>query len=167
MRKLKTIIIGLAVLVIVAIGYLKYFNLRINDIGLSTLSWVKKMRGKAVDLSTIASHESPVVDHQIWTDLLKEYVDEQGGVDYKGFQKDTLRLSEYLKTLSNHPPGSNWTEAAKLAYWINAYNAFTIQLILDHYPLKSIKDIGGGGLAMINSPWDIKFFKIGDMYPLI
>jgi len=56
----------------------------------------------------------------------------------------------------------NWTEEEQLAYWINVYNAFTVKLILNHYPLNSIKDISDG-LPMINSPWDIKFFKIGTL----
>jgi hypothetical protein len=54
----------------------------------------------------------------------------------------------------------------QLAYWINAYNAFTIKLILDHYPVKSIKDIKKG-VAFVNSVWDIKFIKIeGQEYDL-
>ncbi|NJO02052.1 MAG: DUF547 domain-containing protein [Bacteroidia bacterium] len=69
-------------------------------------------------------------------------------------------LEAYLDTLSRNPPSARWPPEAQLAYWINAYNAFTVKLIIDHYPLQSIKDIGGG-IAMVNSPWDIKFFKIG------
>ena len=74
---------------------------------------------------------------------------------------DSVRFSDYLDLLRNNPPGMNWSESHQLAYWINAYNAFTVKLIVDHYPLKSIKDISDG-LPMINSPWDIKFFKIGN-----
>ncbi|MCP9747876.1 DUF547 domain-containing protein, partial [Lacihabitans sp. CS3-21] len=52
----------------------------------------------------------------------------------------------------------------KLAYWINAYNAFTIQLILDNSEndLKSIKDIGDKiKIPFVNTPWDVKFINIG------
>ncbi|MCK5368247.1 MAG: DUF547 domain-containing protein, partial [Cyclobacteriaceae bacterium] len=46
-------------------------------------------------------------------------------------------------------------------YWINAYNAFTVKLIIDHYPLESIKDIGSAiQIPFVNSPWDIKFIEI-------
>lgn len=56
-----------------------------------------------------------------------------------------------------------WTEAQQMAYWINAYNAYTVKLILNHYPVKSIKDIGPGfQVTFVNTPWDIKFFEIGD-----
>ena len=102
-----------------------------------------------------------MVNHEIWTVLLRKYVTEGGQVNYKGFIKEQSKMEEYLSLLSNTPPGSNWSEADKIAYWINAYNAFTVKLIMDNYPLKSIKDIGDG-LPMISSPWDIKFFKIGD-----
>lgn len=49
-----------------------------------------------------------------------------------------------------------------MACWVNAYNAFTLQLILDHYPLKSIKDIGPRvQIPFVNTPWAEKFFAIG------
>jgi hypothetical protein len=47
-----------------------------------------------------------------------------------------------------------------MAFWINAYNAFTVKLVVDHYPVKSIKDIKRG-IPFVNSVWDIKFIKIG------
>ena len=65
--------------------------------------------------------------------------------------------------LEGNEPKSTWTENQQLAYWINAYNAFTLELILRNYPVKSIKDIGAAiKIPFVNSPWDIKFIKIGD-----
>lgn len=101
-----------------------------------------------------------VPDHQIWEELLQKHVSPDGKVDYIGLEKDKTLFSSYLKELSSHPPHSSWHVDDQMAYWINAYNAFTIQLILDHMPVLSIKDIGGN-VPMINSAWDIKFFKIG------
>lgn len=98
--------------------------------------------------------------HQQWDKLLKKHVNSSGLVNYKGFQKDQEELDEYLKTLSDNPPQKNWTKNDQKAYWINAYNAFTIALILKHYPVKSIKDIGGK-IYKINTPWDIRFITIG------
>ncbi len=69
-------------------------------------------------------------------------------------------MNEYLKVLSTHHPNDEyWTDAEQLAYWINAYNAFTIKLIMDHYPVESIKDIKPG-VSFVNSVWDIKFIHI-------
>ena len=49
-----------------------------------------------------------------------------------------------------------------MAYWINAYNAYTIRLILDHYPVQSIKDIGSKiQIPFVTTPWAAKFFTIG------
>lgn len=65
-----------------------------------------------------------------------------------------------MSELSQNAPNKTWPEEEKLAYWINAYNAFTIKLIIDNYPVKSIKDIKKG-IPTINSVWDLKFFEIG------
>jgi len=140
---------------------MKINNYNIDDIGLNLLSSIKRLRGDSIDLSSISSQETAIPDHSAWTELLDLYVTETGKVNYKGFIEDKVRLEEYLNTLSSFPPGENWRTQDKLAYWINAYNAFTVKLIVDNYPLKSIKDIANG-LPMINSPWDIKFFKIGE-----
>ena len=108
-------------------------------------------------------------DHQAWTQLLQKYVDQEGQVDYKGFNKDRKALKAYLELLENNPPNpSNWSEAEQLAYWINAYNAYTIDLILEYYPLKSITDIGSKiQVPFVNSPWDIEFITIkGQKYDL-
>ncbi len=155
------LLIGLVVLVVFSFGYIRYNNLNINDIGLKVLTLFKKVSGGAVDLDSITNQNSPKLDHQSWSDLLIRHVDSTGKVDYDGFIKDSIALNSYLDRLSKYPPGNNWTKDEKLAYWINAYNAFTIKLIIDHYPLESIKDIVDG-LPMINSPWDIKFFRVGE-----
>lgn len=113
-------------------------------------------------------HGSTPVSHKIWDRLLIEYVSEEGLVDYEGLRKDTTILKSYLRLLSQNAPDSGWTREEKLAYWINAYNAFTIDLILKHYPVSSIKDIGSMiQIPFINSPWDIKFIEIaGEKYDL-
>lgn len=101
-----------------------------------------------------------VPSHQQWDKLLKKYVNTAGMVNYKGFQSDKSELDAYLKTLSDNAPQKSWSENDQKAFWINAYNAFTVSLILQHYPVKSIKDIGGK-IYKINTAWDIKFITIG------
>ncbi|WP_378178899.1 DUF547 domain-containing protein [Aquimarina sp. SS2-1] len=92
------------------------------------------------------------LDHAIWDQILLINVSEDGKVDYKGFMRDSAQLYQYFAYLSDNPPNENWSKEEKLAYWINAYNAYTIKLIIDNYPLKSIKEI--------KDPWDRQFFKI-------
>jgi len=102
------------------------------------------------------------VPHTLFSNLLKKHVSPAGNVNYKGFIQDSTQLNQYLKLLSTHHPDNTWSRNDQLAYWINAYNAYTIQLIIRNYPLKSIKDIGSLiKIPFINSPWDIKFIRIG------
>lgn len=95
-----------------------------------------------------------IVDHSIWDELLKKHVKENGLVDYKGFKNDRKKLDKYLKVLSSKNPSEDWGANELLAYYINLYNAYTVDLILRNYPVKSIKDI--------DSPWTEEFVKVGD-----
>lgn len=161
MKLLRYSILALIISLGSLYGFMQINKYNINDLGLNFLSWIKKLRGDSIDLSTISSQETVIPDHSAWTELLNLYVTKTGEVNYKGFIENKSKLEEYLNTLSSFPPGENWGTQEKLAYWINAYNAFTVKLIVDNYPLKSIKDLANG-LPMINSPWDIKFFRIGE-----
>lgn len=107
--------------------------------------------------------QSKVPTHQQYDNLLRKNVSNDGKVNYPGFIRDSLQLNQYLKTLGSNPPDEkSWTKNEQMAYWINAYNAFTIQLIIKYYPLKSIQDIGSSiKVPFVNTPWDIKFIKIG------
>ena len=101
------------------------------------------------------------VNHSLFGDLLHKYVSD-GNVNYAGFKTDSTALQSYLDLLTSTPPDpAAWSVDAQLAYWINVYNAFTIKLIIDHYPLESIKDIGSKiQIPFVNSPWDIKFIHM-------
>lgn len=104
--------------------------------------------------------DSKPVTHEQWDALLKKHVGNDGFVDYKGFIRDSAALNQYLKVLETaHPSDKGWTRNEQMAYWINAYNAYTVQLIVRNYPVESIKDIKRG-LAFVNSVWDIKFIHI-------
>lgn len=98
-------------------------------------------------------------DHRAWTDLLSRHVSAAGAVDYDGMRKDMDELDAYLETLAREVPNKNWATSESLAYWINAYNAFTVKLILDNWPVRSIREI--------DEPWDTKFITLaGDRYSL-
>lgn len=107
--------------------------------------------------------EAAIVDHSAFDKLLKKHVNANGLVDYKGFKADEKDFNAYLDMLSkNAPAESKMSKNEEMAYWINAYNAFTIRLILDHYPVKSIKDIGSKiQIPFVTTPWAKKFIKIG------
>jgi hypothetical protein len=122
--------------------------------------------GKSCKVGDYPSESQPI-SHELWDSLVQKYVSEDGKVNYKGFIQDSVLFNSYLSLLkNNHPNDKNWSKKEQLAYWINAYNAFTVKLIVDHYPVKSIKNIKNG-LPFINSVWDIKFIKIeGATYDL-
>ncbi len=95
-------------------------------------------------------------DHTPWNQLLQKHVSATGKVNYAGLKKDKAQLEAYLAELAKYPVQANWPRAHKMAYWINAYNAFTVKLIVDNYPVKSIMDLHGG------KAWDVKWIKLGD-----
>lgn len=115
----------------------------------------------ACGISAPTSAAAPI-EHTIWDNLLKKHVNNKGMVNYKGFKADRAELKKYLNLVSKNAPNSKWSANEQLAYWINAYNAYTIELILEHYPVKSIKDIGASiKIPFVNTPWDVKFIEIG------
>ena len=114
----------------------------------------------------VTSSSSPI-SHATWDNLLKKHVSPAGWVNYKGFIEDRATFDSYLDLISkNHPNKENWSEDERFAYWINAYNAYTVQLVIDKYPVASIKDVKSG-IPFVSSVWDIKFIKIeGQKYDL-
>ena len=101
------------------------------------------------------------ISHQAFNNLLQKYVSNDGKVNYKGLKNDKTALETYLTILAKKIPDNTWNKNAALAYWINAYNAFTLKLIVDNYPLKSITNLSGG------KPWDVKNIELaGKKYSL-
>ncbi|MBI2645929.1 MAG: DUF547 domain-containing protein [Deltaproteobacteria bacterium] len=95
-------------------------------------------------------------EHEEWSQILKTYV-QDGRVQYKKlhetWKNENHILKIYLKKLDSYSKKEveAWNKNDQMAFYINAYNAYTIALILDHYPVKSIKDIG----TVLKSPWDL------------
>ncbi|MDZ4783280.1 MAG: VTT domain-containing protein [Planctomycetia bacterium] len=79
-------------------------------------------------------------DHSVFNELVGKYVAAGGWVDYEGLRRDSAQLDAYIASLAA-APFADLGRNEKFALLINGYNAFTLRLILDHYPLKSIKDI--------------------------
>ncbi len=103
-------------------------------------------------------------NHQAWNQLLNENVVMSvdgfaSHVDYAGIAKQQNTLTQYLDRLSsvNQATFDEWTKDEQLAFLINAYNAWTVALILTSYPdLESIKDLG----SFFNPPWGKSFFTL-------
>lgn len=108
---------------------------------------------------TIIAWGSPKVpaniDHKSFNALLSKYVDEKGLVDYEAWHRspdDLQILKDYLAQFDNQEAGEAVGDG-KIASLINAYNAFTLSLILDQYPIESIR--------LIDDPFDGKRYRIG------
>jgi hypothetical protein len=111
--------------------------------------------------------QSKPISHAAFDSLLRKYVNTEGWVNYEGFIRDSILFNAYLDLLSKNLPNSkNWQANESKAYWINAYNAFTIKLICDHYPIESIKDVKKG-IPLVSDTWQIEFITIeGQKYSL-
>ncbi len=82
-------------------------------------------------------------DHRVWDNLLQKYVDRDGNVDYTSWQtnqQDRAALLNYLLGMSAVDTSLGSNRQSEMAFWINAYNALTIEGILQVFPTKSIKD---------------------------
>jgi hypothetical protein len=105
------------------------------------------------NISSVSETKNVNFNHGIWADLLQSHVSENGNVDYIAFKADNAKLQEYINVLAENVPNNSWANEEKLAYWINAYNALTVDLILRNYPVESIKDI--------NNPWKQRLWEFG------
>ncbi|GER58223.1 DUF547 domain-containing protein [Patiriisocius marinus] len=109
-----------------------------------------------VEPMTLPLVKNITLAHQSFNTLLQNNVSANGNVNYEGFKRNRKVLSNYIKALGENIPQDDWTQNEKLAYWMNAYNAMTIDLILRNWPVESIKDI--------KKPWDQRYWKLGDKY---
>jgi hypothetical protein len=102
--------------------------------------------------------------HRSFTELLTRHV-EDGHVDYAALCQDQ-GLDEYLLQLSAVEPDTVSADADRLAFWINAYNAFTLKAICAEYPVKSINELHFGGLylgtVLKRTVWDRRLIHLAE-----
>lgn len=91
------------------------------------------------------------LDPSTYQSVLQQHVDAQGRVDYAAL-KASPALSTYIAALSTAEEPKQ--PAERMAFWINAYNALTVDMVVDHYPLDSIKELDGG------DPWTARMFQV-------
>ena len=110
-------------------------------------------------LITFLTFSQGYAQTSIFNDLLQKHVTKNGIVDYKSFKNDETKLDSYISYLEKTSPSNSWSKNKQKAFWINAYNAYTIKIILKNYPLKSIMDIKEEG----KTAWKIPFAKVGNI----
>ena len=103
------------------------------------------------------------LDYSLWDLTLYGNVNHLGLVDYKDIAEEEM-FWQFIGQINSAEPSKMESDSERLAFWINAYNALTIQLVLDNQSIESITDIAGGlaGVAVpgVPSPWDIVVAKI-------
>lgn len=113
---------------------------------------------------SVEAQTTPAFDHNTWNRLLAQHArwlpeGHASTVDYRGMKADQTELQSYLTALTavQRKAFDGWSRETQLAFLINAYNAFTVQLILSRYPdLESIKDLG----SFLQSPWKKPFASL-------
>ena len=115
----------------------------------------KQVEEKSAPKEVSKEIEKKPFSHDTWDELLRKYVSASGQVNYGGFKQDKGKLQSYLDLLADNAPTSSMSKNDKIAYWINAYNAFTVDLMVDNYPLSSILKLDGG------KTWYVKRITIG------
>ncbi len=113
----------------------------------------------ALSCSALASRMAAAFDqsHVIFDGVLKQYV-KNARVDYAGLKEHPQDLNRYLDQVAavSKTGFKQWSEPQQIAFLSNVYNAYTLRLIIDHDPLKSIKAIGG----WFSGPWDQPVVKL-------
>lgn len=109
--------------------------------------------------------DTQLVDHRLWQTFLTQYLQTShpSGIhrmNYKAVTpQDRQLLNNYLKMLQSLPI-SSYNSKEQKAYWINLYNALTVQVILNHYPVTSIRDINISPGLFSRGPWDAKLAQV-------
>ncbi len=125
------------------------------------------MLAAATAIATTAADGGFDHSHRAFSELLMQHV-RDGRVDYKGYIAAQDRFQRYLRVLGQVDKAAfdQWPRRERMAFWINAYNAFTIQAIVDHYPIKSGLVTGlfppDNSIRQIPGAWDqLKFAAAG------
>lgn len=95
--------------------------------------------------------------HAVFSGVLTQHV-QDARVDYAALKAHPQDLNRYLDQIAavSKAEFKRWSESEQIAFLSNAYNAYTLKLIIDHYPVKSIKKIGG----WFSGPWDQPVVKL-------
>jgi hypothetical protein len=105
-----------------------------------------------------ANPDGPEFDHAAWNNILSKHVDDAGFVDYAAIKRNPEPLEQYIAAI-DQAPFKQMGRDEKLALLINAYNAFTIQLILDNYQTAKNAE---NGIRAIDDPWTGRTWSVGE-----
>lgn len=105
-------------------------------------------------------------DHSPYARALEVHVDDHGMVDYRALKASPQDLNAYIQALAGQPRSDyqQWSDQAKIAFWLNAYNGLTLKTIVNHYPIKSSffrsRIYPKNSIRQIAGVWDKITFKV-------
>ncbi len=99
---------------------------------------------------------SQYINYQFYEDFLFKYVSEEGYVEYDAIYDNHIDLKNVIKKFESLETYSNWSKNQELSHWINIYNVYSIKLIVDNFPINSIKDI--------SQSFDLRFIPYNNQY---
>lgn len=144
----------------------------LHSVPLAALLAVLLACGSAATVPTTAEARNPVEStatdfeaiHAPWSEALGAHV-RGGNFDYAALKKDRAKLDAYIAALESVQPAEleQASKQARYAFWINAYNAYTVKRVVDAYPLKSIRDLGDDK----KSVWDRDLVPLGRLFPAL
>ncbi len=136
--------------------------------GTASASGLEKLFAPKPDLwSRWTAHDEASrahIDHSAWDRFLKKYAGtDRDGVTRIAYDRvsdrDLASLSDYIRALSSRSI-SRFTRDEQFAFWVNLYNALTVQTVLKHYPVRSIRDIDLSSGFFANGPWRKKLVEV-------
>ena len=113
-------------------------------------------------LQEAETHERFDHTHALWSSVLSAHV-RGGRFDYRALKAEPATLERYLARLQavQHADFETWTRDQRFVFWVNAYNAYTVRLVANGYPVKSIKDLG----SLARPVWDQRFIPLAHLAP--
>jgi len=129
----------------------------VGALGISTIVWLDALGANAINAG---------FGYDDYAAVLKDYIDNRGMVSYKRLKARRESLDLFVLTISKLDAKTyeKWSNKEKIAFWINAYNALTLKVIIDNYPIKPsfFKSIyyPKNSIRQIKGVWDKKKFKV-------
>lgn len=111
--------------------------------------------------SARAEHPAPPLLHQPWHDLLKRNVRDDGHLSYAELAEHDDELRGYLQSLRRAAPPADWSRQDQAAFWLNVYNAYTVYMAVQYYPVQRLSDIKVKTVGGYRSVWEAPEVSVG------
>ena len=132
MKRRSKIVLGASVTMLAVLAFLGWCVYRANFVGQTQFD-------TALYHAASTTTQAAPFSYDDYAATLNAYVDDKGMVNYRKMTEDHKNLNDFLIAMAHLDLKAyqSWDEKAQIAFWINAYNALTLKVIIDHYPIKA------------------------------